>query len=110
MITLDFSIKNEYITIMDDDGQVTIQMRKDDVTNVVNAFDRFIQLKEDSSQTIDISNGILDLNLEFYENEFSINGRISDKSDTDSSYFHDFELESIDIKTWNEIVSFINNN
>ena len=85
-------------------------MKKCDVTNVVNAFDKFIQLKEDSSQTININDGILDLNLEFYDDDFCINGRLSDKGDTNSSYFHDFELESVDIKTWNEIVSFINNN
>jgi hypothetical protein len=85
-------------------------MEKNDVLNVVNAFDGSVQSKRDSNQTINIDEGILVLNLRFYGDIFCISGRLSEDDDTNSSYYHDFELENVDIETWDEIISFINNN
>jgi len=108
MISLDYSSNNDFINILDDNGQVTIQMKQIDLINVVKTFDGYVQSKTDVSQKFDVYDGVLELNLKFYGDYFCINGRVSEINNSDSSYYHDFELEDVDIETWGEIVKYVN--
>lgn len=104
MIFEKFLVENDYVTILDDDGQVSIQMEQKDFTEIVNRFNPFVQKKQNSTQ---IFNGVnystLTLELKFYGEEFCINGRIKAPIDFSSTYFHDFELESIGVEIWDKI-------
>ena len=103
--------KNGFITMFDDDGQINIQMEKDDILSIIKSFDSAIKTSVDLSCKINLLDGdYLDLNLTFYEDdEFCIEGRHHEVGSNDGgSYFHDFELEGIEVEDWNGIVKFVN--
>jgi len=111
---LDMNNSRGVTSIMDDDAQVTIQLEKGSVLDIIDTFDDFVKKKIDSVQFFIFesfgSTISLKLELNFYGDNFSISGRKSEGyifREDDSTYYHDFEIEDITIQEWGEIVNFV---
>jgi hypothetical protein len=94
--------ENEFVTVFDDDGMVTIQMSEVSLSKIIDVFDKFItdgKNHKDLVEVTEFGNTFkLDLSLSFEEDGFNLTGCI-----LNSNFYHDFELEYCDIETWNKI-------
>jgi hypothetical protein len=99
--------ENDFVTVFDDDGMVTIQMSEESVKKIIDIFNEKIISKENHSAVVEVTEFDntfeLDLILKNNSDYFSITGSI-----VGSNFYHDFELESCNLKTWNDIVSLTN--
>lgn len=97
-----FYKKKGMIVAIDDEGIVTIEMSVESVTKIIDAFDKYIMSGVDHDEIIEVTEFDetfkLDLSLKNEEDGFTLNGSI-----LDNNFYHDFELDCCDIKTWGEI-------
>lgn len=98
--------ENGFVSVFDDNGDVTIQMREDSVRKIYQAFDPYIKNREDKKLSVEVTEEaetfVLELSLlfEYDEDEFSLTGAVEGHSQ-----YHDFDLEFCDVATWNKIGS-----
>ena len=100
-MNLDLTVEKSknYLSIYDDDAHVTIEMHDKDVKSLIGLLDESIRNGSDKSFTY----RNLSLDLQHFEGGlFSVSAR-----DENNNYFHDFELESIDLEVWDNIISLI---
>jgi len=99
--------ENGFITVLDDDGMVTIQMSEESVKKIIKSFDDCINEEIEHRDVIEITEFDntfkLDLSLSFDEDGFNLTGSRVDTT----NFYHDFELEYCDIETWNKIKKLV---
>lgn len=103
---------NGFITVFDDNGDVTIQMLEDNVRKIFLAFDPYIKKREDKKLSVEVTEVYSDkpetftlelsLSFEYDEDEFSLTGAIDG-----GNQYHDFDLEFCDVDTWNKVGTLI---
>lgn len=108
-------IENGFVTIFDEDGLITIQMKQEQVIKIMDYFTPFIERYEDKIEFFDFDGYVVELRLSnnnvFGSKYVIIYGRrYLDKNDPDGSYMHDFEIEECFIEDWYVIYNFIKNN
>lgn len=106
---LEKEVNSNYISIMDGDGIVTIEMFKVDVKALIEV------LKNNNFERKEIlftmnDGSLLKLYLNNDDELITINSRLILDDDIESSYFHEFEIEGIEINTWLEIINYIEEN
>lgn len=104
METINFEelvIDDDFVTALDDDGMITIQLSVDSVNKIINEFDKHITNKNNHVATITISEFgetfNIELKLTFEEDGFNLIGT------RDDSLYRDFELEYCDNISWYKI-------
>ena len=103
----EFKKENDFIIAIDDDGLVSVQMSKESMVKIIDVFDLFITRKIDHKEIIQITEFKrtfeLDLSLKFDGDEFTLQGSV-----VDGNFYHEFDLETCDLKTWNDIKELVN--
>lgn len=110
---LEIDVNNDFISVFGD-GDVTIQMKKENVRKIFLAFDPYVQKQEDVELSVEVTEDnslnssnntfVLDLILSFeYDNGFfALTG-----SEKGRCQYSDFDLEYCDLETWNKIGTLI---
>lgn len=106
-------IKDDFVTLLDDDGLVSIQMKIINVCRIINLFDPFVKTKDKFQKGITV-----DITIEEFDKElnmtFSLNFGEDDiisltaKNLDSGNHYNDFEIEGIDNVAWNFIKDFVN--
>jgi hypothetical protein len=99
----EMKFKNDFIKIFDDDGLITIQMKIDNVIEIINYFDVFIKKYQNEKHDFNLDGDILKLELKFDDSYIMLQGTI------DGSFYHNFDIEECSVKDWNKIVKFVKN-
>jgi len=98
-----FQKENGFVTVLDDDGMITIQMTDDSLIKIINTFDNYIDSKTDHKEKVEVSEFgeifELELSLRNEGGGFHLTGS---RVDTEN-FYHNFELEYCDIETWYKI-------
>jgi hypothetical protein len=94
--------ENNFVTVLDDDGMITIQMSDISLLKIIDIFDKFITTCKNHRDVVEVTEFgntfKLDLTLSFEKDGFNLTGCI-----LNSNFYHDFELEYCNKETWDKI-------
>jgi hypothetical protein len=105
-------INDEFVTFLDDDGRVSIQMSLESCRTIIVAFGNNITSKTDKKQTLSVKEFGKRFSLEFTldndkeEDTFSLSAIYTEST----NLYRDFELEQCDLKTWYDFTRLIYHN
>lgn len=97
----EMSFEDGFITIFDEDGLITIQMKIETVIEIINYFDLPIKNRQPAKSKFMVEGEEIELYLSFDENIMTLQGLIGE------NFYHDFDIEECKIKAWDKIVKFV---
>jgi len=96
-----------FITVLDDDGMVTVQMSEDSIGKIINAFDNLISIGAEYEKMIEVTEFGKTFQLSFSLNTIA-DGVFNLIATVNSNHYHHFELECCDMVTWEKIKEIYN--
>jgi len=103
----EMEVKDNFISLLDDDGRVTVQMSLESVRELVKVFDPYISRNEPHREITEVTEFNktfeLDLKLQFDIGNFSLNGSRVDTT----NFYHDFDFEDCNKEVWNKLKELI---
>jgi len=102
----EFEKTDNFVTIFDDDGMITIQISEHSLKKIIEEFDSNIKQNIDCDAIIDIiefgEDFKLELSLETNATGFSLTG-----STVGGNFYNDFELEYCSYENWEKIKKLV---